>query len=100
MVDLTIIFMSMMRLFKLQIPHEVVEGDDDVAEFAECPWDWEKEEIEQYIEALHFRKIAEVFDTSHAAYGQLESWTRDQREELMKTVARIIEKCRIMMDIL
>ena len=77
-----------------------MEGDDDVAEFVECPWDWEKEEIEQYIEALQIREIAEVFDISQAAYGQLESWTRDQRVELMKTVAKINEKCRVMRNIL
>ena len=77
-----------------------MEGDDDVAEFVECPWDWEKEEIEQYIEALQIHEIAEVFDTSQAAYGQLESWTHDQRVELMKTVSKIIEKCRVMRNIL
>ena len=77
-----------------------MEGDDEVAEFSECPWDWEKEEIEQFIEALHFREIVEVFDFSQAAYGQRESWTRDRKDVFFDTVARIIEKCKVMMNIL
>jgi hypothetical protein len=35
-----------------KIPHEVFGGEDDIAELVECPWDWEKEEIEEYIAKL------------------------------------------------
>ena len=36
----------------LQIPHLVAGGDDDIADFVECPWGWEKEDIESYVESL------------------------------------------------
>ena len=77
-----------------------MEGDDDIAEFAECPWDWEKEEIENYIKALHYDEIVEVLDNSQTVYGEHESWTDDQKAEIFKTVVKIIEKSGVMLKML
>ena len=72
-----------------------MEGDDDVAEFVECPWDWEKEEIEQYIEALQIREIAEVFDISQAAYGQLESWTMTREWSWWRLLLKLMKSAEL-----
>ena len=79
------------------IPHVVVEGDDDIAEFAECPWDWEKEEIEEYLMELLGREIIE-----NPALFTLpsESYTHEQRMEEMKLLWRIIKKYKVMLDML
>ena len=33
------------RIGRLKIPHRVDTGEDGIAEEADCPWEWEKEEI-------------------------------------------------------
>ena len=79
------------------IPHVVVEGDDDIAEFAECPWDWDKEEIEEYLKELLGKEIIE----NPALFAQpLDSYTHEQRLEEMKLLSRIIKKYKVMLDML
>ena len=77
-----------------------MEGDYDIAEFAECPWDWEMEDIENYIKALHYDEIVEALDNSQNAYGQHERWSDDQKAEVFKTAVKIIEKCGAMLRML
>ena len=82
------------------IPHLVVEAGDDIAEFAECPWDWEKEELEQYMKVLHSEEVEEAVRNNIAAYGQYESRTEEQKMEFEKIIIIICEKYEAMMNML
>ena len=44
------------------IPHEVEEGDDNIAVVADCPWEWEKEEIENYVTIKGFEGLVKIYD--------------------------------------
>jgi len=77
--------------------HLVVEGEDDTAEYAECPWDWEKEEIEEYLKELCGKEILE----NPALFTQSpDTATVNQMREEIKLVRRIIKKYKAMLDML
>ena len=82
------------------IPHLVVEAVDDIAEFAECPWDWEKEEMEQYMKVLHLEEIEEALRNNLGTFGRYESLTQEQKDELEKIIIRICKKYDAMMNML
>ena len=78
----------------------MVEGDDDTAEFAECPWDWEKEEIEKYMKVLLADEVMEFARNNLRRFGQLESWTQEQIQESVNTIIGIAGKYSDMMNML
>ena len=76
------------------IPHEVVTGDDGIAEAAECPWEWEREEILQYVRGLWANEL-ETFLEENPGYRQAylnSSLTKAQKATLEKFVFAVFKK--------
>ena len=75
------------------IPHPVVEGDDDIAEVVECPWEWEKDEIEQYLHILLSEAVTGIV-RNYLAFGETDDWSGEQRDEFVKAIARVTDEYR------
>ena len=57
-------------------------GEDDIAEMSECPWDWQKEEIEEYIAKLFINEVEEFCLKNPAMFEPAESLTPEDALEL------------------
>ena len=83
-----------------KIPHEVFGGGDDIAEMVECPWDWEKEDIEEYITKLCFKEVEEFQLENPALFEPYESLTPEQALELGRFLAKTSQKYKAMTNML
>ena len=66
----------------------------------ECPWDWEKEEIEEYIAKLFFKEVEEFLLENPALFEQYESLTPEQVLELGWFLAKTLQKYKAMTNML
>ena len=76
-----------------KIPHEVLGYEDDGDdEFVECPWDWEKEEIEEYLAKLFFMEIQKFRQENPEFLQPAASMTSEQAKELCNFYLKTVKK--------
>ena len=76
------------------IPHIVETGENGIAEEADCPWEWEKDEIEEYVNALFVKEMVELYRDAPDPATLDQSQMQAVVERYNKLGYAIAQKCK------